>query len=693
MRYLTIILLFVFQSAGAQLYENYFSTADGSNAIAGVQWRAQSFTVGAVSTNESHSIDSIAIYGYRDGAGSDEMKFEIKAVDGSGFPTGAALSTSGSINITAWSTSADWRYVDMSAYTLSPATQYALVVYTDDASGMRWSMDVSSSTYPGGAYLYSGNSGTDWLTNTNYDFLFRIYGTHSVVAGEHQVFLYDKKYQAGTQLIFHDNHYGSGAALNIYDIHYGIPPVPPEPSEIGLYAVIGPEDYDGVCPDGSTRENDADCASETMSTAYTKVIADPNSGYTRIYIDPTYSGTESGTEAQPYNSFSDFTITSGRAYLFKRGTTTTITSRIDLTSATNNIVFGAYSTGSTPIITTSSDINMFYIVGSADITVRDLDIRNPSYGANTTTSFQVTGGIRLDVYNCNIQYQQQAFRTGSGASLRVIDCEIQNIYSDGFICYSTTYLEVGWCNIHDINEAYYVNENYTEYPSSAGDGIQINAPVNNIWYHNTTIDRSNAGNKATFMAQDHASNWFIEYCIIVAPQTSTVPGQGSQAVNKGGPTPVLYMKNNLILGNMPENNYSVGVYGVETGDTLIGNSFIGLDVAMYVSRTGAVMLNNSFYDNTAAFYSTVSIALGAYRNNILFGNIANFTNVTTPTASNNLLTNPSWNDPAGNDLSLTSGSTGAIDLGYSIIYREYDPLGVPVPQNTTQDIGAYEYQP
>ena len=516
----------------------------------------------------------------------------------------------------------------------------------------------------------------------------------SPAAVEYEIYAYDKKYGSSAQLNFHDNKYGSTGVLKLFDIHYGTYVAPVVPG-IGLYALMEVEDYDGVCPSGSTRENDADCASQHIGTAYLKALAD-SAGLTKVYINPSYSGTESGTLSQPYNALTDVTITSGRAYLFKRGTTYTISAQIDLSATTDNITFGAYGTGANPIITTSEDLNIFYIVGSEDITVRDLDLRNPGYGPTTTAAFQSVGGIRTDIYNCNIQYHQQAVRTESGSSYRIIGCEIHNIYSDVFLCYTTSYVEVAWCNIHDFNEAYAVEPDYTVLPASGGDGIQFNNPVYNFWTHNTTWDKSTSGNKAVFMVQDYTSKTYIEYCIIGAPNNNGISGQSSQALNKGGTglNQTVYMKNNIIRGNYAGNTtFDVGIYGTGTGDTLIGNVFIGLSIAIQVARTGTVMLNNSFYNNLYSLWASSSTSMGAFRNNIIYGNTNNFTNVTVPTQSNNYYLNPFWNDPANNDLTLTPSSAAVIDQGYATSYRAYDPEGTAIPQGSAQEIGAYEYTP
>lgn len=75
-----------------------------------------------------------------------------------------------------------------------------------------------------------------------------------------------------------------------------------------------------------------------------------------IYVDPTWAGTESGTEAQPYNTLSEAqtVAVAGARILLKRGTTyrdVLGSGRNWSSSSKNGITFGAYGTGANPIVT------------------------------------------------------------------------------------------------------------------------------------------------------------------------------------------------------------------------------------------------------------------------------------------------------------------------------------------------------
>jgi len=65
-----------------------------------------------------------------------------------------------------------------------------------------------------------------------------------------------------------------------------------------------------------------------------------------VYIDPTYSGIEQGTFDKPYNSWTDFTISTGNDYRQKCGTSVTFNNPLTIIAlgiSGNPIIIGAYN--------------------------------------------------------------------------------------------------------------------------------------------------------------------------------------------------------------------------------------------------------------------------------------------------------------------------------------------------------------
>ncbi|HEV8725279.1 MAG TPA: right-handed parallel beta-helix repeat-containing protein [Candidatus Binatia bacterium] len=102
-------------------------------------------------------------------------------------------------------------------------------------------------------------------------------------------------------------------------------------------------------------------------------------------------------------------------------------------------------------------------------------------------------------------------------------------------------------------------------------------------------------------------------------------------------------------------------------NVIFGNGHNGIDVGS--GSTGALLKNNIVYKNGADIYN-VGYATGL---------------------ANNLTRDPKFVDPAAGNFSLQATSP-AIDAGITLIEVRDDFNGVPRPQGTAYDIGAYEFK-
>lgn len=464
------------------------------------------------------------------------------------------------------------------------------------------------------------------------------------------------------------------------------------PNSIGINSSIRVGDYDGVCPSGITRWVDTDCGYKSFNYGILRKLKD-SSDYdlaNRVYIDPTASAGGDGTLATPYDSWSDITLVSDHAYFFKRGTTASISSPITVNR--DNVLFGSYGTGDKAIITTASKIDVFYIVGVSRVTVRDLDLRDPYYFSidGNAACFELSGAIDMDVYNNNMQYHQFGYRTGlNSTGLRSIKNTIHNIMWDGAYVQATTHTEWAYDSIYNINEAYSLNPDYVTGLSN-GDGIQLSAGHDEVWVHHEYIDRSGEGNKACIMIPTTKVGMrsIIEFCEFRVPQYYNTGVQAINYENENGTHTII---NNIFTGAYGVKANTTGVYNLAVGDTLSGNLFEELGTAVPSVSAGVIMDNNTFYNNTTGITGTG--AIGQFRNNIMYLNTTNFSVVTYPNASNNLInTDPVFVNPTLHDFRLQVTSP-AKDAGTAISYRLYDINGVAIPKNGITDIGAFEYIP
>lgn len=180
-----IVLIAVFISGGvlcgkafampaAELWESYSTGVDGNYTIQNNEWYAQTFTI----TPESHSINEIRIFGYREGEpGTITLSIRDTA---SGLPTGADL-TSGTFNgdTVTNSTVGAWCAVAVTEINLDYDEVYAVVVRADagDAdNSFHLVIDGSSASYAGGSVVTSDNSGVTWTADTDDDMYFQVYG-------------------------------------------------------------------------------------------------------------------------------------------------------------------------------------------------------------------------------------------------------------------------------------------------------------------------------------------------------------------------------------------------------------------------------------------------------------------------------------------------------------------------------------
>jgi len=158
----------------ASLYEVYSTGDDGSYAMYGKYWDAQTFTVGAT----GHTVTSVKLKLYRKGS-PGTVTVSIRATSGD-HPTGADL-TVGTIdgNSLTTATAGAWYEIALTEYTLNASTKYAIVVRAPNGSTnnyLYWRADKTSPTYTGGNREDSIDNGVTWTTTTLSDFMFEVWG-------------------------------------------------------------------------------------------------------------------------------------------------------------------------------------------------------------------------------------------------------------------------------------------------------------------------------------------------------------------------------------------------------------------------------------------------------------------------------------------------------------------------------------
>lgn len=164
---------------GSVKYEYYDADDDTEEKIYSDHTSAQQFTVGTVSSDERFIISYLRLRLRRLGI-PGVITISLKAVDGAGKPTGAALSE-GTISYYSITQDAagEWYKINMTPYELQPATQYVIVAKAnvgDIDNYLGWRIDSAGSTYAGGTWVDSDDDGVTWNVKPDGDFMFEVWG-------------------------------------------------------------------------------------------------------------------------------------------------------------------------------------------------------------------------------------------------------------------------------------------------------------------------------------------------------------------------------------------------------------------------------------------------------------------------------------------------------------------------------------
>ena len=158
-------------------YEYYNTGDDDFRNCYGVYWRAQTFTPDTI-----HTITPVKFlcykYVFSGTVGTVTVSIRATSAD---LPTGNDLcsgTTDGDTLTT--NTAGEWREISLGdGYSLLASTMYAIVVRAPNGgplSSLNLRVDETSPTYTGGAYCWSGDSGSSWAKVDTVDLMFEEWG-------------------------------------------------------------------------------------------------------------------------------------------------------------------------------------------------------------------------------------------------------------------------------------------------------------------------------------------------------------------------------------------------------------------------------------------------------------------------------------------------------------------------------------
>jgi parallel beta-helix repeat protein len=398
--------------------------------------------------------------------------------------------------------------------------------------------------------------------------------------------------------------------------------------------------------------------SAVAAATFTNSVTNTTGTGKTYYVATNGSDSNPGTISQPFGSIrkSVSVLQAGDTVYIRGGTyNQNLNSNRDVipngTSWSNAVTIAAYP-GETVTITGPTGDQVINIASTT---------------LNPTQRYIVFDGLIID--GVNVRGGNPAIGIGSDGihappdHIRFINIEVKNVNSTNGqpggaapgILATGTFHEFVNCNVH--------NNGLTTDPGGwAGYGFYVNG-------------------------SDH----LIENC-----QIHDNGGYGIQAYKWGGGADRITIRNNQIYNNGLYSTATTGglIVASGSGHKVYNNIVQGNYDGIEVNCSNCLVYNNTVYGNRS-----LGIAIGAAGVNSLIKNNISYSNALSNVddsgsgnvLSNNLTTNPRFVNPSGSDFRLQSGSP-AIDSGATLVEVTTDILGMPRPQRTAYDIGAYEYR-
>ncbi|MGE5426000.1 MAG: hypothetical protein ACM3PZ_02915 [Bacillota bacterium] len=288
-----------------------------------------------------------------------------------------------------------------------------------------------------------------------------------------------------------------------------------------------------------------------------------------IFIDPMASSNGDGTRARPLKSWKGISISSGKNYLQKRGTSETLSARINIGDK-DNVLLGAYGNAAQKPILQIQNLkggtNAAVSMTGDNNTVRDLDLD----AKLSTAGIYSGGGDYNRIENVRIRYSEWGLRTLNAAKgFKLLDSEISYTGDDGHYSQNQDDMEIAYNYIHHVNQHW--NENSYWYKgkseaSAPGDGIQLNGTIVNFNIHHNIIDRADTDNK---------------FCVIVSPVQDGKISNGRLEYNycnlrSGGNESGFYIYKGVFGAKVRYNTFvnGTGVYSHSSDLVVSNNTFI-----------------------------------------------------------------------------------------------------------------------
>ena len=365
---------------------------------------------------------------------------------------------------------------------------------------------------------------------------------------------------------------------------------------------------------------------------------------TTFFVAPNGSNSNPGTEARPFLTIAKgmSVLGPGKTLYIKAGTySESLGNKVPAGRSWRSPVTVAAYRGNAVIIQPAGGGYVF----------------NP---AGSRSCYIILRGLTLDARNVSldaVKIDQSGSNPANAAHhIRIQDCEIRNSRAQGILTsVGARHNQIQGCRVHDNGASDFCH------------GIYITSAYN-------LVDRCQVY---------HNAGWGIH-----------VYEEGAVEDSAHDNT----VRNNLIHDNAAQGARGVGI-GLYAGNNNVAYNNILWNnhgaIAIDFGATDTQVYNNTCYDNGAGGNAGIYIGNGSsgaiVRNNIVMQADLPISNSGSGTIQDhNLIGDAGFIDPAGHDFHLKSSSP-AIDAGVAVDGFRVDCSGVPRPQGSGWDLGAYEH--
>ena len=194
------------------------------------------------------------------------------------------------------------------------------------------------------------------------------------------------------------------------------------------------------------------------------------------YIDPTWTGTESGTEAEPFTTFAQVRALYANTdtVLFKGGTTL----NESVINNKNDVTFSSYGTGRAILAGDGIAINCFLQTGRTGVTVTNINFVN---GVSQCVKSQ-SGSHNFTITDCIISGGYDGLQCNAGDTLTIEDIEVFGCTRYGIRVEGGNNHTVSRVNVHDNGKTEGSGDNWDGFflgNGSIGFVVQDSRAVNN----------------------------------------------------------------------------------------------------------------------------------------------------------------------------------------------------------------------